>query len=86
MLYRGAFSVGNPAGGFFFNPFDFAVKGIANTSVLEFGGKLLALYEVWTYFAYMQCPMLLRQNFKDTRAYVYVRLKPGVILAAGLAV
>lgn len=46
MLYRGAFSVGNPSGGFFFNPFDFAVKGIANTSVLYWGGKLLALYEV----------------------------------------
>ncbi|KAK9906660.1 hypothetical protein WJX75_005713 [Coccomyxa subellipsoidea] len=45
MLYRGAFSVGNPSGGFFFNPFDFAVKGIANTSVLYWGGKLLALYE-----------------------------------------
>ncbi|KAK9824995.1 hypothetical protein WJX81_007215 [Elliptochloris bilobata] len=45
MLYRGAFSVGNPAGGLFFNPFDFSVKGIANTSVLAFGGKLLALYE-----------------------------------------
>ena len=46
MLYRGAFSVGNPSGGFFFNPFDFAVKGIANTSVLRWGGRLLALYEV----------------------------------------
>ena len=46
MLYRGAFSVGNPSGGLFFNPFDFTVKGIANTSVLYWGGKLLALYEV----------------------------------------
>lgn len=46
MLYRGAFSVGNPSGGFFFNPFDFSVKGIANTSILYWGGKLLALYEV----------------------------------------
>ncbi|CAL8462447.1 g1980 [Coccomyxa elongata] len=45
MLYRGAFSVGNPSGGLFFNPFDFTVKGIANTSVLHWGGKLLALYE-----------------------------------------
>ena len=44
--------MGNPAGGFFFNPFDFAVKGIANTSVLAFGGKLLALYEVWTCLMY----------------------------------
>lgn len=46
MLYRGAFSVGNPSGGRFFNPFNFAVKGIANTGVLNWGGKLLALYEV----------------------------------------
>jgi len=46
MLFRGAFSVGNPSGGFFFNPFDFTVKGIANTSVVAFGGKILALYEV----------------------------------------
>eukprot|EP00884_Botryococcus_braunii_P006857 jgi/Botrbrau1/16172/Bobra.0272s0007.1 len=45
LLYRGAFSVGNPSGGFFFNPFDFSVKGIANTGVLHWGGKLLALYE-----------------------------------------
>ncbi len=46
MLFRGAFSVGNPSGGFFFTPFDFTVKGIANTSVVAFGGKILALYEV----------------------------------------
>ncbi|DBB06748.1 hypothetical protein WJX82_009214 [Trebouxia sp. C0006] len=45
MLYRGAFSVGNPSGGKFFNPFNFTVKGIANTGVLNWGGKLLALYE-----------------------------------------
>lgn len=45
MLYRGAFSVGNPSGGLFFNPFDFTVKGIANTNVLHWGGKTLALYE-----------------------------------------
>ncbi len=46
MLYRGAFSVGNPSGGKFFNPFNFTVKGIANTGVLNWGGKLVALYEV----------------------------------------
>lgn len=46
MLYRGAFSVGNPSGGKFFNPFDLSVKGIANTGVLNWGNKLLALYEV----------------------------------------
>lgn len=48
MLYRGAFSVGNPSGGKFFNPFNFAVKGIANTGVLNWGNRLLALYEVST--------------------------------------
>lgn len=45
LLYRGAFSVGNPAGGWFYNPFDLSVKGIANTGVVHWAGKLLALYE-----------------------------------------
>lgn len=27
LLYRGAFSVGNPGGGWFYNPFDLSVKG-----------------------------------------------------------
>lgn len=45
LLYRGAFSVGNPAGGWFYNPLDLSVKGIANTGVVHWGGKLLALYE-----------------------------------------
>lgn len=45
MIYRGAFSVGNPAGGGFYNPLDLSVKGIANTGVVHWGGKLLALYE-----------------------------------------
>lgn len=45
MMYRGAFSVGNPSGGFFFNPLDFSVKGVANTGVLHWANKLLALYE-----------------------------------------
>ena len=48
MLYRGVFSVGNPAGGKFFNPFNFTVKGVANTGVLHWGDRLLALYEVST--------------------------------------
>lgn len=46
MLYRGVFSVGNPSGGLFFNPFDFNVKNVANTGVMHWGNKLLALYEV----------------------------------------
>lgn len=61
MLYRGAFSVGNPSGGFFFNPFDFSVKGIANTSMLYWGGKLLALYEV-------SAPKLLSNIFQSGKA------------------
>ena len=32
--------------GWFYNPFDLSVKGIANTGVVRWGGKLLALYEV----------------------------------------
>ena len=48
MLFRGVFSVGNPSGGFFFNPFDFTVKNVANTGVVNWGNKLLALYEVST--------------------------------------
>lgn len=45
MLYRGAFSVGNPAGGWFYNPFDFSVKKVANTNVIAWANKILALYE-----------------------------------------
>ena len=45
MLYRGAFSVGNPAGGWFYNPFDLRVKQVANTGVVRWAGKVLALYE-----------------------------------------
>ena len=32
--------------GWFYNPFDLSVKGIANTGVVRWGGKTLALYEV----------------------------------------
>ena len=45
LLYRGAFSVGNPTGGFFYNPFDFSIKGVANTGVVHWGDKVLALHE-----------------------------------------
>lgn len=45
MLYRGAFSVGNPAGGFFFNPFDFSIKKVANTGILWWANRIMALYE-----------------------------------------
>ena len=45
MIYRGAFSVGNPAGGLFYNPLDLSVKQVANTGVLYWARKVLALYE-----------------------------------------
>lgn len=45
MLYRGAFSVGNPTGGLLYNPFDLSVKQIANTGVVRWANKILALYE-----------------------------------------
>jgi all-trans-8'-apo-beta-carotenal 15,15'-oxygenase len=45
MLYRGAFSVGNPAGGLFYNPFDLSVKKIANTGVVHWANRIMALYE-----------------------------------------
>jgi len=45
MLYRGAFSVGNPTGGWLYNPFDFDIKKVANTGVVHWAGRLLALYE-----------------------------------------
>ncbi len=35
-----------PHAGWFYNPFDLSVKGIANTGVVRWGGKTLALYEV----------------------------------------
>lgn len=61
MLYRGAFSVGNPSGGKFFNPFNFTVKGIANTGVLKWGDRLLALYEVSFGTLLMQKSALISQ-------------------------
>lgn len=45
LLYRGAFAVGNPAGGWFYNPLDLSVKGVANTGAVHWTGRLLALYE-----------------------------------------
>uniref|UniRef100_A0A6U7ZC62 Dioxygenase n=1 Tax=Eutreptiella gymnastica TaxID=73025 RepID=A0A6U7ZC62_9EUGL len=44
-LYRGAFSTGNTTGSWFYNPFDMNFKNIANTGVVAWGDKLLALWE-----------------------------------------
>ncbi|MBW4520888.1 MAG: carotenoid oxygenase family protein [Scytolyngbya sp. HA4215-MV1] len=44
ILYRGVFGTQKP-GGLLANAFDFRLKNIANTNVLYWGGKLLALWE-----------------------------------------
>jgi all-trans-8'-apo-beta-carotenal 15,15'-oxygenase len=44
ILYRGVFGTQKP-GGLFSNIFDFKLKNIANTGVIYWGGKLLALWE-----------------------------------------
>ena len=52
-LFKGAFATGNPSGGWFFNPFDFSVKNVANTHVVQWPqrtaagqpGRLWALWE-----------------------------------------
>lgn len=46
MLYRGIFTVGNPTGKGWWNPLAFEQKNLANTNVLHWGGKTLALHEV----------------------------------------
>lgn len=45
MLFRGAFSVGNPSGDGFYNPFDLSIKKVANTGIVAWAGRILALYE-----------------------------------------
>lgn len=44
MLYRGVFGTQKP-GGWLANAFDLNIKNIANTNVIYWGGKLLALWE-----------------------------------------
>jgi all-trans-8'-apo-beta-carotenal 15,15'-oxygenase len=44
ILYRGVFGTQKP-GGLLANTFDFQLKNIANTNVIYWGGKLLALWE-----------------------------------------
>ncbi|CAE8590294.1 unnamed protein product, partial [Polarella glacialis] len=43
MLYRGQFSP--KAGGWMANAFDMKIKNVANTNVMHWGGRLLALWE-----------------------------------------
>ena len=44
ILYRGVFGTQKP-GGWLANAFDFKLKNIANTNIIYWGGKLLALWE-----------------------------------------
>jgi carotenoid cleavage dioxygenase-like enzyme len=46
-VHRTAFTRGAADGSLLFNPLDFTLKNVANTGVLNWGGRLLALYEVW---------------------------------------
>ena len=45
MIFKGAFSVGNPSGAGFYNPFDFSIKKVANTGIVNWAGRIMALYE-----------------------------------------
>ena len=45
MIYKGAFAIGNPKGDALYNPFDFDVKNVANTGVVNWGGETYALWE-----------------------------------------
>lgn len=45
-VHRTAFTKGAADGSLLFNPFDMQMKNVANTGVLHWGDKLLALYEV----------------------------------------
>lgn len=45
-VHRTAFTRGAADGSLLFNPFDMQMKNVANTGVLHWGNKLLALYEV----------------------------------------
>ncbi|KAF6256619.1 carotenoid oxygenase [Scenedesmus sp. NREL 46B-D3] len=44
-VHRTAFTRGAADGSLLFNPFDFTLKNVANTGVVHWGGRLLALYE-----------------------------------------
>ena len=45
-MHRTAFTRGAADGSLLFNPFDMQLKNVANTGVLHWANKLLALYEV----------------------------------------
>jgi all-trans-8'-apo-beta-carotenal 15,15'-oxygenase len=76
ILYRGVFGTQKP-GGFLHNAFDFKLKNIANTGVIYWGNKLLALWEAAE-------PHRLDPQTLDTLGIDYLDgvLKPGDAFAA----
>lgn len=75
-LYRGVFGTQKP-GGWLANAFDFKLKNIANTQVIYWGGKLLALWEAAE-------PHRLNPHTLETLGLDYLEgvLKPGDAFAA----
>lgn len=75
-LYRGVFGTQKP-GGWLANAFDFKLKNIANTQVIYWGGKLLALWEAAE-------PHRLNPHTLETLGLDYLGgvLKPGDAFAA----
>jgi all-trans-8'-apo-beta-carotenal 15,15'-oxygenase len=76
VLYRGTFGTQKP-GGWLANAFDFRLKNIANTQVIYWGGKLLALWEAAE-------PHRLDPHTLETLGLEYFdgALKPGQAFAA----
>lgn len=76
VLYRGVFGTQKP-GGWLNNAFDIRLKNIANTNVIYWGGKLLALWEAAE-------PYRLDPSTLETIAPEYLEglLKPGDAFAA----
>ncbi len=76
ILYRGTFGTQKP-GGWLANIFDTRLKNIANTNVIYWGGKLLALWEAAE-------PYRLDPNTLETLGLEYFDglLQPGAALAA----
>ncbi|MBD2462386.1 carotenoid oxygenase family protein [Oscillatoria sp. FACHB-1407] len=76
ILYRGVFGTQKP-GGWLANAFDFRLKNIANTNVVYWGDKLMALWEAAE-------PHRLDPNMLDTLGLEYLNgtLQPGSAFSA----
>jgi all-trans-8'-apo-beta-carotenal 15,15'-oxygenase len=66
-LYRSSFTRGGVGGSAWFNPFDFAVKNTANTSLLWWAGRLAALFEAG--LAHLVDPKTLNTTARDSRIF-----------------